>query len=286
MVQLELSSPFIREQHHQKSGRWIAARIRENSTFFHNDRPVSELFNKERGSHILVAAAGPTLDQTMERLRFLRENAALVSVDAALVPLLEAGIYPDYTITIDPQPAIRTFFDTDLSPLANTALIYFPSVDPQVLHAWPGRRYVAWSEYLRKLAADSDPAGECLFSAGSVIHPAVDLAVRMGAATITLFGADFSFPHNQTHAAKCSQAEPFTRGHATHTLLNGHGDQVATTPNLRGYLRDLESYIERLRDHPIVWKNASRDGALIQGCSFLEEENAQSVHIHPSQRGR
>ena len=39
-----------------------------------------------------------------------------------------------------------------------------------------------------------------LYVGGSVIHPAVDLAVKMGAARITLFGADFAFPMNKTHA--------------------------------------------------------------------------------------
>ena len=281
MILLELSTPYIQEQHNRKMAGRIRARVKENRQFHQNDRPVSELFGQKEGCHVLVAAAGPTLDLTLAKLAELREKAVLISVDAALIPLLRAGIAPDYTVTIDPLPEICTFFATDLTPVRDKALIYFPSVSPEVLRRWPGRRYVAWSEYLARLASSRNTSQMQLFSAGSVIHPAVDLAVRMGAATITLFGADFAYPFGRTHATGCSQSEKFCQAHAGHTLINGHGNQVATTPNLRGYLRDLETYMEQITNHRIIWQNASRDGALIQGCSFLDMDSYLPATVCP-----
>lgn len=38
-----------------------------------------------------------------------------------------------------------------------------------------------------------------LYCAGSVIHPAIDLVVKMGANKILLLGADFSFLDGKNH---------------------------------------------------------------------------------------
>ena len=82
-----------------------------------------------------------------------------------------------------------------------------------------------------------------LYVGGSVIHPAVDLAVKMGAAKITLFGADFAFPNNKTHAG-------WSDGDlGPNWVLLGIGywtgmaQRVKTQLNFRSYLCELERYI-------------------------------------------
>jgi hypothetical protein len=101
-----------------------------------------------------------------------------------------------------------------------------------------------------------------------VIHPAVDLAVRMGAAQVTLFGADFAFPNDKTHAGWSDGDLGPQLTHARHWVLDGHGGRVRTQLNFRSYLTELERYIAR---HPQVsFFNTSRDGALIAGTTYAE----------------
>lgn len=99
-----------------------------------------------------------------------------------------------------------------------------------------------------------------------MIHPAVDLAVKMGGKQITLFGADFSFPMNRTHAGwQDGELGPLLRD-ARHWVLDGHGQRVRTQLNFRGYLCELERYIH---SHPeVAFFNTSRSGALIAGAAF------------------
>ena len=111
-----------------------------------------------------------------------------------------------------------------------------------------------------------------LWSSGSVTHAAVDLAVRMGARRVELFGADFATPRGRTHVQGMPWGEKVSAD-ATRTLVqSGRGHEIPSMPNLLGYLRDLEGYVER---HPEVdFVNAGRDGALIRGVRYEERDHA------------
>jgi hypothetical protein len=101
---------------------------------------------------------------------------------------------------------------------------------------------------------------------GSVIHPAIDLGVKMGASRITLFGADFAFPGGKTHTGWQDGDLGPQMNIARHWVRDGRGNKVKTQLNFRSYLIELERYIAL---HPEVqFFNTSRDGALIDGTSF------------------
>lgn len=262
LVTVELSTPHARQRLRAAEATWLA-NVRANEARFGADPDVGELFDRARGSTWCVAAAGPTLGQHLDELR--RRSTALVAVDAALGSLLAAGVRPALVVTQDPHPlGPPRFFDRDLTGLETSTLCYFPTVDPAVPALWPGRRVVARdaSDFWTRAAGPSRRR-TALFSSGSVLHPAVDLARRMGARRIELLGADFAHVGGASHVA----GFPWRReGHseaARHWVLDGHGRRVPTLPNLIGYLRDLERYVAA---HPEVeFVNRSADGAAIRG---------------------
>ena len=138
--------------------------------------------------------------------------------------------------------------------------------DPQVLVAWKGLRYAGYSASPIYAALRQQIAKAQLYVGGSVLHPAVDLAVKMGAARITLFGADFAFPMNKTHAGWNDGDLGPGVNLARHWVLDGHGQRVKTQLNFRRYLGELERYIA---GHPEVrFLNSSRAGAMIAGTAF------------------
>jgi len=97
----------------------------------------------------------------------------------------------------------------------------------------------------------------------------VDLAVHMGSSQITLFGADFAFPNNKTHAGWSDGDLGPQVGAARHWVLDGHGQRVKTQLNFRSYLCELERYIA---GHPrVAFYNSSRAGAMIVGTTFHPE---------------
>jgi hypothetical protein len=265
-VVLELATPFIRKRH-AADDLEQQVRLKENEPLVAADGDVAELFGSCSRATVLVAGAGPTLGEHFERLR--HRKMPLIAVDAALKPLTEAGVVPEVVVTLDAKKqAIERFFrEADLELCRTSTLVYFPMVHPAALSLWPGRRLAAFSSApVYAQMRQSLVKGE-LFSSGSVLHPAVDLAVRMGAARIVLLGADFGYPGGRSHVSGCAVARPVAVSRAH--ILDGRGNAIGTASNLRGYLRDLENYIAC---HPqVTFINGSLSGARIEGTRVLEQ---------------
>lgn len=247
----------------------IAERLQACVERVRADADAAELFATCSGREVFVIGTGPSLEQHFDTLRTLREQALrplFICVDTAYRPLVAHGIRPDVVVTIDQRISTRHLPCDDTSDIT---LVYMPTVDPEVLGGWQGKRYVAYSaspvyKDMRQLLPKAQ-----LFVGGSVIHPAVDLAVQMGASQITLFGADFAFPNNKTHAGWNDGDLGPQVGAARHWVLDGHGRRVKTQLNFRSYLCELERYIA---GYPgVTFYNSSRAGAMIVGTTFHPE---------------
>lgn len=270
LVFLELATPFIQARH-SAADTAIQARLRENEDLLRQDGDVAELFGARSGQTIHVAAAGPTLSDHYPWLLQRRSEIFLLAVDTAVRPLAAAGIRPDLVVCVDGSrdEVLALFNGFDLASFIKTPLVYFPRVHRDVLTLWPGPRFASYapSPIYRELARRFPRAQ--LFSSGSVLHPAVDLAVRMGAAQVVLLGADFAYPRGQSHVSGSAHARQRDDSVTGHWVLDGSGQRIATAPNLRGFLRDLETYIGR---YPAIrFVNASKKGARILGTVNLEE---------------
>ncbi|AZD20942.1 motility associated factor glycosyltransferase family protein [Pseudomonas chlororaphis] len=247
----------------------VTQRLQSSAELVAGDSDVAELFGTQPGREVFVIATGPSLERHFERLREIRAQARrplFICVDTAYRPLLKQGIEPDIVVSID-----HRISGLHLPPEKSAAitLVYLPMVDPQILALWQGPRYVGYSAspiYTRM--REQLPKAQ-LYVGGSVIHPAVDLAVKMGAEQVTLFGADFAFPMNKTHAGWLDGELGPQLGAARHWVLDGHGQRVRTQLNFRSYLCELERFIA---GHPRVrFYNSSRDGAMIAGTTYHPE---------------
>ncbi|AZD78213.1 motility associated factor glycosyltransferase family protein [Pseudomonas chlororaphis] len=247
----------------------VTQRLQSSAELVTGDSDVAELFGTQPGREVFVIATGPSLERHFERLREIRAQARrplFICVDTAYRPLLKQGIEPDIVVSID-----HRISGLHLPPEKSAAitLVYLPMVDPQILALWQGPRYVGYSAspiYTRM--REQLPKAQ-LYVGGSVIHPAVDLAVKMGAEQVTLFGADFAFPMNKTHAGWLDGELGPQLGSARHWVLDGHGQRVRTQLNFRSYLCELERFIA---GHPRVrFYNSSRDGAMIAGTTYHPE---------------
>lgn len=269
-VVLELATPHIRNKFRCDDPK-LQARLEANAPFLEKDRDVAELFGAARGSRVLVAAAGPTLEKGLTWIRRVKteDDVLLIAVDAAVPTLRAAEICPDIVVSIDAsrEGVLRFMEDAGPEVLSCSRLVYFPLVHPDILKLWTAPRLAAYAGHpLYEPLQRRFPKGT-LFSAGSVIHPAVDLAVRMEAAEVVLLGADFSFPGGRQYAKELEGYLP-TEPVAGDWVLNGCAERVATAKNYRGFLRDLERYIAR--QPQVSFYNASLQGAKIEGTKYLE----------------
>lgn len=244
----------------------LQQRLASNHHLLEQDGDVASLFGSAPGRQALVMGAGPTLKSHLPRLQALQhqpDRPLLIAVDTACRALFAHGIKPDWVVSID------HLIDEEKLPAAECGLVYFPMVPTETLTAWRGRRLAAYSssplyQSLRKALPKA-----LLYSGGSVIHPAIDLAVQMGCQELFLLGADFAFPGGETHTGWAVGALNTTLDQAKHWVLNGHGQRVPTHISFAGYRTQVERYITT---HPeIRFWNGSREGAQIAGCHYHPE---------------
>jgi hypothetical protein len=267
---------LVSETHLAFNNRHFAAqqphllqRLRETEALVRSDADVARLFNTQQGREVLVIATGPSLEQHFAALQAIAlrpDRPLIISVDTAYRPLRKQGIVPDIVVSVDQLISERYLPPEDSQAVM---LVYLPLVPADVLQRWQGVRYAGYSASpLFDAMRERLPRGS-LHTAGSVLHPAVDLAVKMGARQITLFGADFAFPRGKTHAGWLdAELGPSVKA-ARYWLHDGHGQRVKTQLNFRSYLMELERFIAR---HPQVqFLNTSRDGAQIAGTRYHPE---------------
>ncbi|MGI2172340.1 motility associated factor glycosyltransferase family protein [Shewanella sp. MF05960] len=254
---------------HEKQRREINTRFIENLNYLKLDSDISELKKKYHNQEALIIATGPTLEKHYDYLLSLQslnetKKPLLIAVDTALKALNSRNIIPDIVITLD-YHITEAYFPKNISPSIN--LVYFPTSSLDVIKKWSGSRFNAFQQ--GRTYSDKTLSKTELFSSGSIVHPAIDLAVYLNIKNITLLGCDFCYPGNKTHAFWDDGALGVTlKFHKHHWVLNGRGERVATELNFRAYLRSLEVYIASKPE--VNFYQSSLESAYIEGTTFKE----------------
>ncbi len=273
-------------QNHQQSNlQVITDNIAYHLDHHMHDEDVGVLFSMLQGAadgceprvasdvarDYVVMGAGPSLDHSAAAIVELQKaGACTIAVDAAVVSLFKHGIVPDYIVTIDPMDYVARLLDVDQSKLSATSLVYFPSANYGAVAAWQHKRYTAIGSHGRFEHFNRVKPSTVLFSSGSVIHPAVDLAVRAGAKNIYLAGADFGFPFELTHAVDSPFAADRKSVYAEgQTVRNYHDEEMASQINFISYYRDLEQYIDRQVTRGVSFHNLGHFSAKIRHVSCV-----------------
>lgn len=264
----ELTLPYIRKTF-RAGNPLFAERLAQNRALLAEDHDATELFGTAIGRAAFIIGTGPTLELHLERIAQIAaqpERPLLIAADTALAPLARAGVHPDIAVACDYRIEAK-----HLAAGSNgrTALVYAPLIEESVIRSWDGPRYAMYSASKIYDAVRQEMPRASLFEGGSVIHPAVDLAVKMGCDTLTLFGTDFCFPHGKTHAHWPAGSLRADVHAARQWVLDCRGRRAVTNNNFATYLVELERYIKR---HPAVrFFQTSFDGARITGAALHPE---------------
>lgn len=232
----------------------------------HVRHKVSELFERagEFAKRVaVVAGAGPSLDDTLEAMRRHRDRYFLMAVDASLNPLLEAGLRPDATISIDPERRVGRFFEG--VDTAGLTLIAGLTTHPEVAAMWKGDIY--WSfmispvPHLCRLISLYDkvsltlPYGNC----GST---GILLCRSLGFGKIVYTGVDFAYTHDRGYCRNMKiekELRPESREGVEEMLARKRtgsvpatdvrGDPVTTDATLERYALNLVGAYEALPEN-------------------------------------
>jgi len=156
---------------------------------------------------VLVAGAGPSLEENLHFLEARRNEFFLLAVDTAFAPLMQAGIQPDAVVVQEAQ--FFNLYDFIPFPHLETLLIADLSSYPGVLQlATNGIHFVsarfADIALFRRLAKYGLLPSE-LVPMGSVGSTAVDIALRLTKGPVICTGIDYAFFPGKTHSNNSPQ---------------------------------------------------------------------------------
>jgi hypothetical protein len=224
---------------------------------------------------VVVAGAGPSLEESLAVMARARGKFALLAVDTALPTLTASGITPDVVVALEAQAVNTRDFIGSVGEGAERGpcLACDLSVHPSAVRLFRGRTFFFSSEFAplrvwdRLERSGLRPTG---FPAlGSVGVTAAHAALRLTRQTVFLTGLDLSFPGSKTHARGSPQAlsmlcgssrtDPVGQagwraltGRRLVTLTDKNGRPVRTDSVLSSYrdslAEELEPFTSRVLD--------------------------------------
>lgn len=168
---------------------------------------VRNLFAAERSTSPLppirkaaVAAAGPSLEDQIPRLIEAKAAGAFViATDTSLPALLGRGLRPDAVVSIDCQHISYYHF---LGGIPSGIPLVLDLASPSTLCRLGDsiRFFSSGHPFCAYVSARWRPFPALDTSGGNVTHAALSLAESLGAQTVILAGADFSYPEGKSYA--------------------------------------------------------------------------------------
>lgn len=163
-----------------------------NHDVIRNSKSYSAIKNLYKDCPAFIVAAGPSLDKDIELIKKYENHAVVVCADAAVKPLLKAGITPDYTTSIERGNLYQKPFWENLGPIT-TELVCYPVVHPDVLSIYPGPKRICYRNYSYYGYFDfSFPKGMSS-SGGSTTHLSFKLAQHLGCSRFIFIGVDNAY---------------------------------------------------------------------------------------------
>lgn len=217
----------------------------------------------------IVIGAGPSLNKNINLLKEARHKALLVAVDAAMKPLLEAGIKPHIVTNIERTKGQDIFF-RNLGPQEDTFFVFSAVVPSETYQAFKGPKIIG-HRYLDLMNWLGIPKGA--LSGGPLVgNFAFSIARYLGCGPIVLVGQDLSFkPTGATHV------RGMVFGNISKYKKNAvdvEGNYHETLRTTRSFAQGIKSFEAQIESFEGVCINATEGGAKIRGAHFMSLGNA------------
>lgn len=252
-----------------------------NLFLWEKSKNAASLFGKFQNIPAFVVAAGPSLEAALPLLQNLPTGLVL-SGGSATNALLQGGVIPHFTATVDPNPTqyirLRQAQSLCLPILYRSRALF----DGLTLHNGPllylrggdGYPLVEWFE--DELQVD----GEVLDGGNSVSNMLIDIAHAFGCSPIILIGYDLSYIQNSRYSKSVSESlldgesTRFT-GKTTGEILLGKGiagKEVITEAKWVIEANWIEQFQSNHPDVQVI--NTSQEGLAIERLTNMSLQSA------------
>lgn len=241
-----------------------------------SDVQLIDIIDKKKmnGLPAILVAAGPSLDKNVTQLKDIKNKAFIMVVDTALNTVLENGIVPDMTMSIDSRKPLVLFKNDKFKDIP-IALSMNSNKDVVKLNTSKHFYEIDEEGYLKKLLEVNGKDSIQLPTGGSVATSALALLHEMGFKTIILVGQDLAYPGGVEHTAAAygkGNDNVDTKKKDYIEVEDNYGNTVLTEANMNIYRKWIENYIGAYSDLKVI--NATEGGAKIAGTEFISLHEA------------
>lgn len=262
------------------SRKWLINTLKNINTINNsNVYKLSDLEGKFSGQTALILAAGPSLNENIEKIKANRDKYVIFAVNKVLRILNANGIVPDFAICLDASYINHTL--TGLEDFCSkTNCIMDLKSDSEILTKNFKRVFTTFAEndLVVKKLADYNPFIKTYESGGSATTMAFVAAVKLGFSKIIFSGLDLAFKDNVMYAT----GEEIERVSGTEIkvetvtknltkIKSVTGGEVLTRDDYASFVQHFETLIRDLNYSEVY--NTTSFGAKIEGMKNVNFED-------------
>ena len=266
--------------------RWIINSIKNFKEVLATPNIVMEAKGRFKNKPALLVAAGPSLNEEIENLRYIKENglAYIFSVGSAINTLIHYRVYPHAACTYDPSERNQIVF-TKLKKegLKEIPLVFGSSTGYETLENYPGPmcHMITSQDTVANyfLKTTEEDRLDMVSDAPTIAAVTLQLLYTLGFNPIILVGQNLAFRGQERHAAGVDYSTPLTDEQRKNGIWvkDVYDRDVLTNKGFDLMRKQMESYIRAFSDCQVI--NTTKGGARIEGSVFLELDEVIRVHL-------
>ena len=266
--------------------RWIINSIKNFKEVLATPNIVMEAKGRFKNKPALLVAAGPSLNEEIENLRYIKENdlAYIFSVGSAINTLIHYRVYPHAACTYDPSERNQIVFEKlKREGIKEIPLVFGSSVGYETLENYPGQKYhmITSQDTVANyfLKTKEEDRLDLVSDAPTIAAVTLQLLHTLGFDPIVLVGQNLAYRGREKHAAGVDYSSGVTEQERENGLWvkDVYGREVLTNEGFNLMRKKLESYIKSFTDCKVI--NTTKDGAAIEGSVFLELDKVIDVYL-------
>lgn len=266
--------------------RWIINSMKNFGTVLSTPNIIIEKKGEFKNKPAILVAAGPSLDEEIENLRYIKENglAYIFSVGSAINTLIHHDIYPDVACTYDPTVKNQMVFEmTKERNIREIPMIFGSSVGYETLESYLGKKYHmitsqdTISNYYLK---NEDGKGmNIVQDAPSIAVVTIQLLYELGFSNIVLVGQNLGYRGKEKYSGGISYSTELTEEEIEKGIWvkDVYGNEILTNEGFNSMRQRMEHYIKELRNIEVI--NTTQGGANIEGTKFIDLSNFINLNL-------
>lgn len=150
--------------------------------------PISSLLLKDWKKGFIIVSAGPSLDYSIEDIKKIKNEYTIITVGTATKTLLSNNIKPNIIVIIDGNELVKNQLhgidEVDIP------LCFLSTASRWAVKEYDGSKYIFFNDDNSKFEINTGK---------TVAVAAMDIAIKLGANEILMFGQDLAFLNGRTH---------------------------------------------------------------------------------------